>query len=100
MHVKTLPVLFEICVKSTVVKIYLKKDISQTACIYLFFFVTRDCEKIIFVTGDMKKKFLKNFGKTFSENEKLNETRNLQKFIGVRGWDPQKVKLKKHFMLL
>ena len=55
MHLKTLPVLFEICVKSTVVQIYLKKDMSQTACIYLFYFVTGDCEKLIFLTEGIKK---------------------------------------------
>ena len=36
-------------------QIYLKKDMSQTVCIYFFFFVTGGCEKLIFGTGGMKK---------------------------------------------
>ena len=43
------PTLFEICKE---VQIYLKKD---TVCIYFFYFVTGDCEKLIFVAGGAKK---------------------------------------------
>ena len=46
----SLPVLFETCVK--VMQIYLKKDISQTVCIYFLYFVTGG---YFLVQGVMKK---------------------------------------------
>ena len=96
----SLPILFEIC---KVVQIYLKKD---TDWIYFFYFVTGGCEKLIFGAGGKKS------NSEFGDWEKKNEAQGLQKVIGVRRRDQEKVSLynncwttnnlcvKNHFMLL
>ena len=67
-----------------VVQIYLKKDKSQPVCIYFFYFVTGGCEKLIFGAGVDEK---------VRDHEKGNKARGLQKIIGVRRWDQEKVRL-------
>ena len=65
-------------------QIYLRKDKSQPVCIYFFYFVTGGCEKLIFgAEGDEKVR----------NHEKGNKARGLQKIIGVRCWDQEKVRL-------
>ena len=67
-----------------VVQIYLKKDKSQPVSIYFFYFVKGGCEKLIFVAGGDEK---------VRDHEKGNKARGLQKIIGVRRWDQEKLRL-------
>ena len=45
--------LFKILFK--VMQIYLKKDMSQIACVYFFYFVTEGREKLILGAGSVKR---------------------------------------------
>ena len=49
----SLLVLFKIVFK--VVQIYLVKDMSQTVCVYFFYFVTGSREKLMFDVGGHEK---------------------------------------------
>ena len=59
---------------------------SQTVYIYFFYFVTRGCERLTFGEGGVKKY------SEFGDHEKVNEARGLQKVIGVRRQDQEKVR--------
>ena len=63
-----------------VVQIYLKKETVWT---YFFYFVTGGCEKL-------------NNNSVCGDHEKVNETRGLQKVIGVRRQGQEKVGLYKN----
>ena len=60
---------------------------SQSAYIYFFFFVTGDCEKLIFGARGHEK---------VRDHEEANKAPGLQKVIGVRGWDQEKARLYKN----
>ena len=65
---------------------------SQTICIYFFYFVTEGCEKLNFWCRGHEKVIL-SFGR---DHEKVNEARGFQKVIGVRCQDREKVTLYKN----
>ena len=63
---------------------------SQIVCIYFLNFVTGGCEKLIFGAAGVKKY------SEVGDHEKVNEVQCLQKVIGVRRRDREKVRLYKN----
>ena len=72
-------------------QIYLKKDMPQNFCIYIFYFVTGGCKKLGF--GAQKK--WKNSCE-FGDHEKVKEARGLQKVIVFGRRNQEKLRLCKN----
>ena len=84
--------LFQFCLKFMfkLVQIYLKKDVSQTVCIYFFYFATGGCGKLICCRGHEKVIL------SLETMKQINEAQDLPKVIGVGGLDQEKVRLYKN----